>query len=119
MLDDIQLIRLSALKSRHASERLATIAENIANADTPGYRARDLESFEDVVKRTAGSAHGGSPEFAKVRSAAAGAESPNGNTVALEDQMSRASRAARDHETATLIYTKAISFLRSALGRKG
>ncbi|MEQ1931600.1 MAG: flagellar biosynthesis protein FlgB [Parvularculaceae bacterium] len=119
MLDDIQLIGLSALRSRHASERLGLIAGNVANADTPGYLARDLEGFEDAVRRLGRSPATTAPTFVETHPAIPGAQSPNGNNVALEDQMSRASRAMRDHETATLIYSKALDFLRSALGRKG
>ena len=120
MLDDIRLIGLSALKARYAGERLALIAENVANADTPGYRARDLESFEDALGRfgRAGGAGGQAPAFAETSPAAPGAQSPNGNNVSIEDQMMRASRTMRDHETAALIYAKALGLLRSALGRK-
>lgn len=117
MFDDVLLFKLTALKSRHAAERLATIAENVANADTPGYRARDIEDFSDVIRRLWRDAP--ASEFRKSDMAVEGAQSPNGNNVSLEDQISRASRAARDHETASLIYGKALGFLRTALGKKG
>jgi flagellar basal-body rod protein FlgB len=117
MFDDLLLFKLTALKSRHAAERLATIAENVANADTPGYRARDIEDFSEVILRLGRDAP--AIEFRKSEMTVRGAESPSGNNVLLEDQISRAARAARDHETASLIYSKALGFLRTALGKKG
>ena len=38
--------------ARHATARHRVIAENVANADTPGYRARDLKDFSAIVKES-------------------------------------------------------------------
>lgn len=49
------MIYLFNLASRHndwLSTRQATVAGNIANANTPGYRARDVEPFEDAMAAT-------------------------------------------------------------------
>lgn len=48
-------IYLFELASRHAqwlSTRQATIAGNIANADTPAFKTRDVEPFTDVLEKT-------------------------------------------------------------------
>lgn len=48
-------IYLFELASRHAewlSTRQATIAGNIANADTPGFKAKDVEPFTEVLEKT-------------------------------------------------------------------
>jgi len=47
-LDNVFGIHEAALKYRGA--RADVLAANIANAETPGYRARDIR-FEDVLKR--------------------------------------------------------------------
>ena len=39
-----------------AAQRQATLAGNIANADTPGYLPRDVRSFARVLKGAAGGA---------------------------------------------------------------
>ena len=39
------------------SQRTELLAANIANADTPGYKARDID-FESVMRQTAGSGEG-------------------------------------------------------------
>ncbi len=48
-------IYLFDLASRHAqwlSTRQATIAGNIANADTPGFKSQDVEPFAEVLEKT-------------------------------------------------------------------
>lgn len=115
MLNDLAIAKLAGLQARHAAARHATLAENIANADTPGFKAKDLEPFADALHR----ARREDPDaaFRTLLSSAPGSESPNGNTVAIEDQMRRTAEAVKDHETATLIYAKAASLLRSILGK--
>ena len=50
MLDGIHLFSLASRKSQWASVRQATIAENVANAHTPGFRARDVEAFDRRIE---------------------------------------------------------------------
>jgi len=38
--------------------------------------------------------------------------------VSLEDEMARSAGAVRDHETAIAIYSKAMTMLRTSLGRR-
>jgi flagellar basal-body rod protein FlgB len=52
----VQPVYLFDLASRHAqwtSVRQATITSNIANADTPGFEALDVEPFGEVLDKTA------------------------------------------------------------------
>ncbi|RJK99632.1 flagellar basal body rod protein FlgC [Paracoccus aestuarii] len=49
MTDPITPLRMAASGMRAQSERLRHTAENIANADTPGYR-RKLVSFEESIR---------------------------------------------------------------------
>jgi flagellar basal-body rod protein FlgB len=48
----IHLFELAARHAQWLSTRQATIAGNIANADTPGFKARDVEPFVDVLEKT-------------------------------------------------------------------
>lgn len=48
MTDFIQSLAASASAMRAQADRLQHVSENIANADTPGYR-RKLVAFEEVV----------------------------------------------------------------------
>ena len=104
--------------ARHAAERHSVIAENIANANTPGYKAKDLESFGEAFARGSALSKVGDNKspFRTETVSAKGAASPNGNTVSIEDQMFRSSTASRDHDTALTIYSKALTMLRTSLG---
>ena len=126
MFTNLKLLHTASLLARHSVERHAQIAENIANADTPGFKAKDLEPFAQTYARsereTAMEAHQSNfaqSAFRAERIDIEGVASPNGNTVSLEDQMTRSSAAARDHDTAITIYTKALSMLRTTLGNRG
>lgn len=126
---DIGILQMSQDLAAHASSRQSVIAQNIANADTPGYKARDMVSFADSFRETANMRTSSQPVRAGhiafsaggggdiIESAAFGAESPNGNTVSLEDQLVRAADVKAQHDLALGIYTKSIDILRSGMGR--
>ncbi len=110
----------------HAATRQSHIARNIANADTPGYRATDLKSFAESLdemnttfKATREThldpASGGSGRFDVIERAFE--TSPNGNNVSLEHEMMQSTQAQQQHEMALSIYSSARDILRSALGR--
>ena len=123
MLDDLKILSMASALARHSAQRHQTLAENIANADTPGYKAQDIESFSDAVKRAGDSQESmtalGSGDFHwRVNDiVSAGLTSPNGNTVSLEDQMMRSIEAQQNHEAATAIYKKTMDIIRLSLGR--
>jgi len=117
MFNDLKILHTASLMARHAVERHAQVAENIANADTPGYKAKDIEPFaEAYARRERTTVDGGANAFRSERIQTPGVASPNGNTVSLEDQMSRSAATTRDHDTAITIYSKTLSMLRSSLG---
>ncbi len=105
------LLRLSGALARHAAARQQIAAENIANADTPGYRARDLPGFEEVVARLGT----GSLRAQIDRSVPV---SPNGNAVSLETEMLRLADIRQDHDLALGVYRSALDILRTGLGRR-
>ena len=127
-MDDLAILRLADGVARHAARRHKLISENIANADTPGFRARDLEPFEAAMERgvelratreghlSAGAQRRG---FSERFDSAMGAASPNGNDVALGDQMVRATKAMGAHDRAVTVYKKTLDILRASLGGGG
>ena len=52
MLDAPYLMKMAQSLARHSGARQAQIAKNIANADVPGYRARDIASFSDSFNQS-------------------------------------------------------------------
>ena len=113
-------------------QRQKVLAENIANANTPGYHPRDLKEldFTDVLKRTsamkmkATSAAHISPKASsemdgfRTRTQKSTYESsPDGNAVVLEEQMLKVTENRMDYELMTNLYRKHMSMLRLAMGR--
>lgn len=124
----LDILRLASSLTAHATARQSVITENVAHADTPGYRARDLKDFSQTlqdgpafVPETTRAGHmtfGADPRGFEARdSAAFGAESPNGNSVSLEDQMMRAAEARQSYDLALGVYRKTMDILRTSIGR--
>jgi flagellar basal-body rod protein FlgB len=132
MLGGMLVFALSAARLAHASQRNAAIARNVAHADTPGFKAQDVApfDFERMVAaptaepkatrpgHTPGTAALGRPAL-EVSDAPATDESPDGNTVSLEEQMVLAAETRGSFELAATLYHKHLSLLRTAIGRDG
>lgn len=122
MLSDLKVLNMASALARYAAARHEVVAQNVANADTPGYRAKDVEPFAEAYERisTEGAAADGIKDAAWriIDSSDPGAMSPNGNSVSLEDQMIKSVEAQQDHDAATTIYKKSIDILRMTLGRR-
>jgi len=126
----------SLLRTRldQLSERQRLISENIANASTPGYRPRDVDTsgFERMVASAAG---GGGLQMARTK---AGHMSPgggggqarvitrddsettiDGNAVVLEEQMSAAAQTRMEFETGIALYQKGLELIRMAARAPG
>ena len=123
MLDDVKLLNIASAMVRHAATRHTILAENIANADTPDYKARDLEEFSDAYARMSNKfeqrslGSGDDLPWRVEQTQITGSASPNGNNVSLEEQMVRSADAQQDHEAALAIYKKTIDLMRMTLGR--
>ena len=124
MIENLTLLNLASGMARHATARHRVIAENVANADTPGYRARDLKDFHAIVKESFISRATRPGHLTQAASTSpaqtfelALAPSPNGNSVNLEDQAVRAIQTQGQHSLALAVYAKAIDILRLGLGR--
>ena len=116
MFEKLELTRMAQGLAAHAGARMGVIAQNIAHADTPGFRAKDLPAFAEVFRAGDGTL--------KLRSqpkpvALQSPVDPNGNSVALDDQMRRMAEIRQSHEMALSIYRSTSAVLRAALGRGG
>ena len=52
-MEPVNLFDLAAKQSQWLAVRQSAIAGNVANANTPGYTAMDVEPFDKVLDRTA------------------------------------------------------------------
>jgi flagellar basal-body rod protein FlgB len=113
MISQLPLFEIYGAMARYAAESQKVSATNIAHADEPGYKAKQLESFETYLARTANT--GLNSSFKVVESDAP--LSPNGNSVSIEMEMFRSAEAAGQHEQAMTVYSKSLELLRTALGK--
>lgn len=128
MFQKPEILGMAASMATNAATRMTAIAQNVANADTPGYRAKDVASFADSYRTETGfQLTAVRPGHVHARSENAdtgliervgGHMSPNGNNVSLEDEMMTAAVARKDHDMALAIYKKSLDILRSSLGRR-
>lgn len=129
MFEKLEIFRMAQAMAMHAGARQAVVAQNMANADTPGYRAREIEPFQasDQAQPSAAGPHatraghvlgqGPQPGFAVIEDPTAIAD-PNGNSVSLETEMLKAVDVRRAHDQALAIYKSSLDVLRLALGRR-
>lgn len=131
-ISGIPLFAMLRQRLGYEGERQRLVAQNVANADTPGYVGRDLKAFtfSAQVQSQAGLAMmqpaqtaaghlpgatrlGGSGAF---RSAAApdSETTLDGNKVVLEDQMIKMSESRMEYEAAIGFYQKSMALLRMA-----
>lgn len=129
MFQNVDLFRLASGLAEHAGQRQAIAARNLANSDTPDYRAKDLASFS--TQMTSGDRfefwhmtrpNHISPNSVSQKSAAEiidddGYREPNGNTVSVENELLRSVDIRRQHDQAIAIYRSTLSILRTSLGR--
>ena len=55
MFEKLELTRMAQGLAAHAGARMGVIAKNVANADTPGYKAQDIPDFTRGAWQTAAS----------------------------------------------------------------
>lgn len=130
MFEPLQITRMAQELAAHSGASLSVVARNIANADTPGYRAESLPDFATLYADQGGAAQmratrpghigaGGDPlatTEARPREGVKG-DAPNGNNVALENEVMEAARLRQQHDMALSIYRNAGEILRLAMGR--
>jgi len=119
MFESLEVLRMAQASATHAGTRQQAIAQNIANADTPGYQARDAIAFSDYFQRISDGRAGlqrGAEAFIRADPSPT-VRAPNGNTVSVEHEMMRGVETRQQHEMALGIYSMARDLLRSSIGR--
>lgn len=136
-LSSLPLFSAITRKMSWLTARQSVLAENVANADTGGYKAEDLRplDFSNELKSVAaGHSPGGhlkptvtSPlDIAATRPQDNLAPIPqpgnsereiNGNSVSLEDQMMQVSETASDYQLMSNLYKKQVGMIMAALDK--
>lgn len=128
MFNNLEVFRMARAMALHSGARQSVIARNLANADTPGYAAKDIKPFSAVYESgrdnlvleatRAGHITGSNsgPAFREVVLEDQ-ATDPNGNSVSLETEMLKAVNVKRQHDKALAVYRSTLNVLRLAVGR--
>ena len=127
-ITDIPILSMLRMRMQWHQARQRVLAENVANADTPDYRPRDLAppNFEHELQTASVklattdvnhiSAGGGGPQFAddgnlryEVR--------PRGNAVSHEDEMLKLAGNQMDYDAVASLYTHSLALIKTAIGK--
>lgn len=120
---DIPLFDLLDRRLGWLNARQGVLSQNVANADTPGYAARDLPPFARILSGTplaptATSPMHISPSRPGIPARTLAAErAPDGNSVRLDEQLTRIADTDSAHELATTLYRKYLGLFRMAIGK--
>lgn len=131
MFENLEVFRISHAMAVHAGQKQAVAAQNVANSDTPEYKARNLAPFaetynnnmsnRDVTGQRSTRAlhlHGTmNSSVAQPIVDKTSVASPNGNNVSLETEMLKSLGAKRQHDRAMAIYKSSLNILRATLRR--
>jgi len=121
MIADLSILKTASAMASHAARRHAVISKNIANADTPGFKAKDIKPFAEIYNQSLRTSQHldnlteislSSPEV-EIASQA----DPNGNSVSIEDQILSAGQTVGAHDLATLMYRKTLDMMKLAIGK--
>lgn len=133
-MGNMNIIDAIGAKINYLSHKQEVISQNVANADTPGYAARDLtpvdfgalvgvkESSAGQMKMAltntghmgTGGARAGTAKVTLQKSTYEVA--PAGNAVVLEEQLVNANKTRMEYDLMVNLYTKNMQLMKTALG---
>ena len=138
-ITDLPILGMLRTRMHWHQARQSLIAENVANADLPGFRPRDLAEPDlrggpsgmtaplaaqiggDGLART-DAAHIGLASVegpkAEVRRVKGFEVRPSGNGVNLEEEMMKAGENQGDYQLAASLYQKSLETLKIAVGKR-
>jgi flagellar basal-body rod protein FlgB len=130
-ITDLPLFAMLRTRMQWHQERQRLLAENVANADTPEFRPRDLTPLQFGRTQSArsgisldrtemahfASADGGSGGSQTARYGSYDVRS-SGNAVNLEDEMLKVAANQMDFQAATTLYTRSLGLIKTAIGKR-
>jgi flagellar basal-body rod protein FlgB len=133
MFEDLTLFAMAQRQIDYLARRQAVLSENVANANTPDYKVKDLApvSFKDLMAPPAEPVRAAitnpmhiSPaveptRFEEVDVQRPEESKPDGNQVLIEDQMQKIGEIKGDYELAVNLMMKNISMFKTAIDKNG
>jgi flagellar basal-body rod protein FlgB len=138
-MDFTNLTVFSLMKSKldYMSERQGVLAQNVANADTPNYKAKDIQApnFEEMARKSSNPMSRTLPltrtsekhitpqvaasHFGVEKRKTTDELNPNGNNVVIEEEMMKIGQNQAEYQKVLNLYGKTIGMFKTALGRNG
>lgn len=131
--DNLALFKALGAKMDYLNQNQRVISQNVSNADTPGYKAHELQKadFSDVLKRVTKTNQihvertveghmtpGGDIENPREKKSRHVYDvKPSMNAVDMEEQLVKAQGNIMDYNMMTNLYQKNISMIRMSLGQ--
>jgi flagellar basal-body rod protein FlgB len=129
-ITQIGLFSLAEKRLAWADQRQQVLAQNVANADTPGYRAKDVAPFAKMVAASGSTAStpvqtnplhlaGTLPSGAARLDAMAkpDAKAPDGNAVSLQDELTKVADTDNTQQFVLNLYHTYMGMFSTALGK--
>lgn len=131
-ISKLPLFETMQSKLKAGSARQAVLAQNVANADTPGYKARDIEAqnFSSMLAQksslrmaTTNGKHmlGGGASISggsrTIERKSTYELNPIGNNVVIEEEMMKVAENQAEYQKTLSVYRKSIELFKIALGK--
>jgi flagellar basal-body rod protein FlgB len=131
-LEKIPLFAALSERMKWLTARQKVLSQNVANADTPNYRAKDLKplEFREMIEKPeeqnvrinrTNKVHIFVDEISKYQTQInrdVSEVTPTGNAVVLEEEMMKVAETQIQYELTTSLYKKHLGMLKTALGRR-
>lgn len=131
-LNNLPIFAIMTKQMAWLTKRQEVLAQNIANADTPDYRPKDLLplKFRDMLRpsklrglemKTTNGAHMSQvlqkSSFRAATQKQTYETAPDGNAVVIEEQLMKVSENQGSYRLVTNLYRKHVNMIRIALGQ--
>jgi flagellar basal-body rod protein FlgB len=126
-LTQIGLFNLADKRLAWMDQRQVLLAQNVSNADTPGWQARDLKPFAATLVNAQAAAPvrtnplhlsgtDGDP-LQPDRQALPEERAPDGNAVSIDEELKKVADTSTNQGLVTSLYTKYLGLFRTAIGK--
>jgi flagellar basal-body rod protein FlgB len=129
-ISDIPILSMLRTRMQWHQVRQQVLAENVANADTPNYHARDLAPLDfsrelqtaslNLARTEPGHIVSQSGDGSQFESDATARYEirPRGNSDSHEDEMMKVAGNQMDYEAVTSLYTHSLALIKLAIGSR-
>lgn len=131
MFENLTLFKMAQRSLDYQAKRQSVLADNVANANTPHFKSKDLSelSFKDLLKPDSSSLQvtqthpnhmsldSQSLKVSTLIEKRPDETKPDGNEVSLEEQMAKIGDVQGKYTLAINLFMKHVSMLKTAIGK--